>query len=376
MPTSRLPHRDAGAVVVPRGGNLPNAERAVAPGSEGPAASRLPPRVTVAPDAAGTYALDATVPDRSGPTKVLTALIPGLREIRAPLAAGYLWLFLLWLVWGDSVPSRDEAEGALGRVYDLEPLYKSIGVVAVLSVLAYIVGSLANVAASFAARAALNLIEKFRRRLPSYRRTHKSGVKPWMSRFELNLLLSDVGKTELREWAWRRMIKEYLGFWAPPGTRSELEVAAFSARLVRNVPQEIDDLGMFLVNRVVEDLEVLKRRLLVADPTLFNQVDRLESEGAFRLALATPLAALSLWLAATESAVYAVALLVVAAVVSHGWALQRQGRDFLVSALRARHELEPDVLDDVRRDLAEWMQGSGATSVEAHQDAMHVDTQS
>jgi hypothetical protein len=37
---------------------------------------------------------------------VLASLLPGVRELRAPLAAGYLWLMSGWLAWtpecGDS----------------------------------------------------------------------------------------------------------------------------------------------------------------------------------------------------------------------------------------------------------------------------------
>ena len=34
---------------------------------------------------------------------MLGNVLPGLRELRAPLAAGYLWLRFVWLVWGDTL---------------------------------------------------------------------------------------------------------------------------------------------------------------------------------------------------------------------------------------------------------------------------------
>jgi DNA-binding PadR family transcriptional regulator len=75
---------------------------------------------------------------------VLGNVLPGLRELRAPLAAGYLWLVIFWLIWGDKVPTKSEHKAPpLDRLYGLEPIVSSFGLAVVASVTAYIVGSIA-----------------------------------------------------------------------------------------------------------------------------------------------------------------------------------------------------------------------------------------
>lgn len=75
---------------------------------------------------------------------LLSYLVPALRDVRAPLIGGYLWLLLGWLWVADLVPRQDDLEpgsalAALSRLYDFvgQP-----GLVVALSVAAYLVGSL------------------------------------------------------------------------------------------------------------------------------------------------------------------------------------------------------------------------------------------
>jgi hypothetical protein len=75
---------------------------------------------------------------------VLASVLPGVRELRAPLVAGYLWLLLLWLVVGGRFPSADESKPvALDRLYDLASVISAIGLAAAASIAAYLLGSLA-----------------------------------------------------------------------------------------------------------------------------------------------------------------------------------------------------------------------------------------
>jgi hypothetical protein len=49
---------------------------------------------------------------------VLAGLLPGVRELRAPLAAGYLWLLYGWLTAANSFPSAGETKPeAIERLY-------------------------------------------------------------------------------------------------------------------------------------------------------------------------------------------------------------------------------------------------------------------
>lgn len=74
----------------------------------------------------------------------MAALLPGLRELRAPLAAGYVWLLDLWLLFGTHIPSSDEATGVVARIYELDGVVADLGGGVALSFVAYLVGSLSQ----------------------------------------------------------------------------------------------------------------------------------------------------------------------------------------------------------------------------------------
>ena len=72
---------------------------------------------------------------------MLTNLLPGLRDLRAPLAAGYLWLAAGWLYFAPQLPaSLDEAQGVVKDIYRVVHASESLAVVAGLSFVAYMSG--------------------------------------------------------------------------------------------------------------------------------------------------------------------------------------------------------------------------------------------
>jgi len=71
---------------------------------------------------------------------VLSSLLPGLRDLRGPLAGGYLWLLNLWLLFGDRIPTQDTATGLFKQIYALEGVISQFGLVVALSFSAYLAG--------------------------------------------------------------------------------------------------------------------------------------------------------------------------------------------------------------------------------------------
>jgi hypothetical protein len=70
-------------------------------------------------------------------------LAPRSEELRTPLATGYLWIVVIWLLLHDSVP--DSTEHAQGRIKSLYPLGTFVGdaaTLAALSFVAYLLGSM------------------------------------------------------------------------------------------------------------------------------------------------------------------------------------------------------------------------------------------
>ena len=73
---------------------------------------------------------------------VLASLLPGLREVRTPLAAGYLWLVAAWVLLYDRVVTGRNASAA---VKALEKVHEELGVgaaAAAVTFVAYLVGAL------------------------------------------------------------------------------------------------------------------------------------------------------------------------------------------------------------------------------------------
>ena len=81
-----------------------------------------------------------------GPVPFLSHLLPALRETRAPLVSGYVWLLAIWLSIEGSIPVRTEVEPgtveyAIGRAYDA---VGSVGATIALSLVAFLIGTAAD----------------------------------------------------------------------------------------------------------------------------------------------------------------------------------------------------------------------------------------
>jgi hypothetical protein len=74
---------------------------------------------------------------------VLTTLLPGLRDLRTPLAVGYLWIVVLWLITNRWVPrSVQQATGPIKSLYEFGAILGGTVVLAALTFVAYLIGSI------------------------------------------------------------------------------------------------------------------------------------------------------------------------------------------------------------------------------------------
>ncbi len=71
---------------------------------------------------------------------MLTALLPGVRELRTPLATGLLWAAALWLLFGERVANSPSTQEFMARLEHLGLGSSTWLGVAVFA--AYLVGSL------------------------------------------------------------------------------------------------------------------------------------------------------------------------------------------------------------------------------------------
>jgi hypothetical protein len=72
---------------------------------------------------------------------MLTSLLPGLRDLRTPLATGYLWLTALWLCLGSSIPDTSEFSGFAEKTLNLASSFPDSALLAALTFVAYLLGT-------------------------------------------------------------------------------------------------------------------------------------------------------------------------------------------------------------------------------------------
>src|SRR4051812_38341538 len=76
---------------------------------------------------------------------MLASLLPGLRDLRTPLACGITWLLSAFFLFHDSLPAKADATGIASSLYQLHDLIGSAALGALTIALAYIIGVLTRI---------------------------------------------------------------------------------------------------------------------------------------------------------------------------------------------------------------------------------------
>ncbi|TCC33190.1 hypothetical protein [Kribbella speibonae] len=172
--------------------------------------------------------------------QMLASLLPGLRDVRTPLAVGFLWFFTIWLFFGDRLLHQLPAGSPVRtNLLDLSNFFGTGAVLTALSFAAYLFGAVVTVDTDS----------------PPIR-----FAEAWIARRRskgVALELMDHLEKELAKYG------DYPGF-------GELVPA--------------DD---------------LQARLLVVSQGMYDQYDRLEAEATFRINIAIPMVAFAVVLSAT-----------------------------------------------------------------------------
>jgi hypothetical protein len=251
---------------------------------------------------------------------MLTNLLPGLRELRAPLAAGYCWLIACWILFEPSLPTQAPAVGVMASLYRLAAQLSPIGQVVVASVAAYVVGSISltlfewplrqlfskrvspansrwNAFTPQAASAIARLADEGRDRLEYLLALSPKGLKEFLDDARDAVDTASIPRwlswfsSRDRPWfftgrRWRRRISSWLQRNKEPDS-SRVGPYVFDEQ----DPQRLSDR---LVTAVVNDLpRVTSARLLGRDPDLYSAIDRDRAEVDFRLGLIPPVLGLT-----------------------------------------------------------------------------------
>lgn len=263
---------------------------------------------------------------------MLASVVPGLREIRAPLAAGYLWLIAAWLLVANYVAPESRATGLLARAYDLKHAVGAIGLGVAISFVAYLIGSVTEPLAK-TAYGRLNHLR--RRRRPPYLSRSVPGHVLDVAMERVVLAVDDVRR-----------------HGGDPMSVPHPDVAMARREVTRLLPEEdpedlhstfMIELSEIIGREIVEEMDLAQTRLIGAEPELYSEVDRLKAESDLRFAILPPLLVLTAILVA-EGSLYWLFVLPFAAVLARQALRSADRADRrLVDAIRLRRTAPPSL---------------------------------
>jgi hypothetical protein len=305
---------------------------------------------------------------------MLMNLLPGLRELRAPLASGYLWLISAWLLLGhmDLLPSgRPAGNGEVARLWDLGGTLGKTAVLAVTTFIAYLIGSFLemdpdgrvvdslrrvvlvdrrpwfarepgawlaheseSVARSISREARKNLMDFMEQRnlLPAEKYRDDEAIERGLSVREMEL-------ERIRKRREKRERREKERKWKKEGERVMGEPEIVTIEMPLYVQKESD--ADAIIIEIIREIPQLASRLLVSSQDLYGKYDRQMGEASVRINVSIPLTVLLIlanWLSDDLPVWLQLALTFVS--IAFGFTLLRQGflravsaRDTIVQAL-------------------------------------------
>jgi hypothetical protein len=248
---------------------------------------------------------------------LLASILPGVRELRAPLAAGYLWLLNFWLWFGDALHDQGPTPGIVSKLQALEGVISTFGLAIVISFAAYLVGAVSESVSS----TVLKLIGRSRAlRLPWVYRflghyfygpisaqdkyadvliedgldlvrqakpSHSVVRRKWG---EINI--QDPSEEEVFRYHVFRVYESRA--FEQSDQNGENAVATESAVEWGFIPRRESYAGEEAIRdscvaAASNDMNLVRSRLMAEQTTLYGEYDRIESEAEFRAALVPPL---------------------------------------------------------------------------------------
>jgi hypothetical protein len=281
----------------------------------------------------------------------LSSVLPGLREIRGPLVAGYVWMLAIWLAVEPCVPSREEADGVIAAFLDLDGAVPVVVTAIGVSVAAYLVGAISEgllggtwkqgssfggpfFAPNYGASGdqALNEVSKHEAEALSVAFQPTGGL--------VTALTNPPQRTDI-PWTQRvlRETSRQAGQVIGPGVAAQTEddAVAYTAQTLKG--------------RLETDLDVMRLRLLAREQDMYTYTDRFASESELRFAIVPPLLALDGVLVARWSAVWLLGVIGVAILWRQARERRRESGDVLLEALRIDNTSTP-MLDGLRSERA------------------------
>jgi len=220
---------------------------------------------------------------QKGGTTLLTSILPGLRDVRTPLACGYMWLVAAWLAFADRLPRTRPSAGMAASIWDLGGHVGKVAVLAAVTFAAYLIGAVLE----------FDPIRLWRSRgVPSASAVLRSfqfgGIEVEFQ------ALADQNREESTDAASNTVSA---GDANKEGKESiagvDLERIANLNRRRESLERAVDALREDMSGSSgVETMQALATKLQARSTELFSRYDRLQAEASLRLNIALPLATL------------------------------------------------------------------------------------
>jgi hypothetical protein len=313
---------------------------------------------------------------------MLSSLLPGIRHLRSPLAAGYLWLAVIWVA---GYPWEDATAGASSfarLMSDFGDVLSGLGAGVALSLAAYLIGGLS-----------VGVLDPLLLKLtPIF-----MWIRDWLRRVPLALpgsaggvrIVGDpvylIGNTSWRSSGGSPMRRLHvrkdrlsptgllaIGLLVDEDVRRAQQavvghgVAATAIQQFgqmrdfwegSEVPQHWwEFVRVSIMEDVIRDLELAFTRLLATNKEMYVEVDRFNSEAEFRLAIVPPLLVLAILFAAGFSLWALLALPLCVFLLAQAITSRREAGDMLADILLLRIVKVPR-LESLERDVNDAIQG-------------------
>lgn len=258
---------------------------------------------------------------------MLASLMPGIRDLRTPLAVGYIWLIVFWLWIPASAKLAVPTEGVLGDLAQLSGYVGVTGLASAASFVAYLVGTLSSALNAPFVRLGAYLAHVLGGEVDSV----------WMARVRLSFT-DFLGSSITPKWSNHRNTELYTAFNIRNGRMSitgSNALHSFAYDEVKAGRLSPGLLGRF-VSHLIWEVPRQKNAVLGRDPELFSTLDRLTSECEFRVGVAAPLVAFIATLAWRSSIVWLVGLVIVLALIRSGVKQRIEAGDLMADLVRIR----------------------------------------
>jgi hypothetical protein len=269
---------------------------------------------------------------------ILASALPGFRDLRAPLIAGYLWLLFVWLLIDPELPPpADHGNGFVDTLIDLGDVVGTVGIAVAVSVAAYLIGAISQTVSSVGAwllrkvgdlllRSAGAIVpDQWLRRLPAVRTAPATARLASIAEDRVTPQLEQVDELG-------RRIDNLEGVRSDNEPRKPLPEVRRLRDDLGKARESVLTEGARLEGELQRELSLPATLLIGERPETFAEADRIRGEGDLRLAVAPPLVALTLLLG-DENPVWYLGFIAILALAIQGLVKADDARGVVAAAI-------------------------------------------